>query len=87
ITWIMSAEQSIHVLSNNEHYIFLLDYRLGASDGLSVLKQAIKNCFCGPIFMISGHSYVALVSAGLAAGAVDLIVICHICGSGLTTSF
>lgn len=39
VEWISSPEQAIEKLSKNEHDICLLDYRLGASDGLSVLKK------------------------------------------------
>ena len=41
IEWISSPEQAISMLSKNEHDICLLDYRLGASNGLDVLKEAI----------------------------------------------
>lgn len=86
IEWISSPEQAIHVLSKNEHDICLLDYRLGASDGLSVLKQAIKNGFCGPIIMLTGQSNDALDSAALDAGAVDYLVKSEMSGSRFARS-
>jgi len=86
IDWISSPEQAIHVLSKNEHDICLLDYRLGASDGLSVLKQAIKNGFCGPIIMLTGQSNDALDSAALDAGAVDYLVKSEMSGSRFARS-
>lgn len=86
IEWISSPEQAIHVLSKNEHDICLLDYRLGASDGLSVLKKAIKNGFCGPIIMLTGQSNDALDSAALDAGAVDYLVKSEMSGSRFARS-
>ena len=74
VEWISSPEQAIEKLSKNEHDICLLDYRLGASNGLSVLKKAIANGFSGPIIMLTGQSNDELDSAALDAGAVDYLI-------------
>jgi two-component system, sensor histidine kinase and response regulator len=74
VEWVSDPKRAIDLLSNNQHDICLLDYRLGASDGLSVLKQAIENGFNGPIIMLTGQSNAALDSAALDAGAVDYLV-------------
>ncbi|AZN34256.1 hybrid sensor histidine kinase/response regulator [Pseudoalteromonas sp. Xi13] len=74
IEWISSPEQAISILSKNDHDICLLDYRLGASNGLSVLKKAIANGFSGPIIMLTGQSNDELDSAALDAGAVDYLI-------------
>ncbi|NNG43473.1 response regulator [Pseudoalteromonas sp. NEC-BIFX-2020_002] len=74
IEWISDPLSAVEVLSKNEHDICLLDYRLGASDGLTVLKQAVENGFAGPIIMLTGQSDDALDSAALDAGAVDYLV-------------
>ena len=74
IQWISSPEQAIETLSKNEHDICLLDYRLGASNGLDVLKEAIANGFSGPIIMLTGQSNDELDSAALDAGAVDYLI-------------
>ncbi|OUS72091.1 hybrid sensor histidine kinase/response regulator [Pseudoalteromonas sp. A601] len=74
IEWISEPKQAVSVLSKNQHDICLLDYRLGASDGLAVLKQAVENGFNGPIIMLTGQSDEELDSAALDAGAVDYLV-------------
>lgn len=74
IQWVSSPEQAIATLSKNEHDICLLDYRLGASNGLDVLKEAIANGFNGPIIMLTGQSNDELDSAALDAGAVDYLI-------------
>ena len=74
VEWLSCPEQAISVLSENKHDICLLDYRLGASDGLEVLKRAVANGFRGPIIMLTGQSDEALDSAALDAGAVDYLV-------------
>ena len=74
VQWISSPEQAIETLSKNEHDICLLDYRLGASNGLDVLKEAIANGFSGPIIMLTGQSDDELDSAALDAGAVDYLI-------------
>ncbi|NMM40012.1 response regulator [Pseudoalteromonas arctica] len=74
IEWISDPKQAVEVLSKNQHDICLLDYRLGASDGLAVLKQAVENGFNGPIIMLTGQSNDAIDLAALDAGAVDYLV-------------
>ncbi|WP_404340972.1 response regulator [Pseudoalteromonas mariniglutinosa] len=74
IDWLSCPEEAIAVLSKNQHDICLLDYRLGASDGLMVLKKAVENGFNGPIIMLTGQSDDALDLAALDAGAVDYLV-------------
>ena len=74
IEWVSDPQQAVNILSKNEHDICLLDYRLGASDGLVVLKEALSNGFDGPIIMLTGQSDDALDSAALDAGAVDYLV-------------
>ncbi|MDP2566310.1 response regulator [Pseudoalteromonas marina] len=74
VQWVSSPEQAIETLSKNEHDICLLDYRLGASNGLDVLKEAIANGFSGPIIMLTGQSDDELDSAALDAGAVDYLI-------------
>ena len=43
IQWISSPEQAIATLSKNEHDICLLDYRLGASNGLGVCTPSASS--------------------------------------------
>jgi len=74
IEWSSDPKQAVQLLSQNLHDICLLDYRLGASDGLVVLKQAVENGFTGPIIMLTGQSNDELDSAALDAGAVDYLV-------------
>lgn len=74
IEWSSDPKQAVQLLSQNLHDICLLDYRLGASDGLAVLKQAVENGFTGPIIMLTGQSNDELDSAALDAGAVDYLV-------------
>ncbi len=74
VDWLSCPDQAISVLSENKHDICLLDYRLGASDGLAVLKRAVANGFRGPIIMLTGQSDESLDSAALDAGAVDYLV-------------
>ncbi len=74
VEWLSCPEEAVNVLSENKHDICLLDYRLGASDGLEVLKSAVANGFRGPIIMLTGQSDDTLDSAALDAGAVDYLV-------------
>jgi len=81
VEWVSCPIKAVEVLSKNQHDICLLDYRLGASDGLVVLTQAIENGYNGPIIMLTGQSDEALDNAALDAGAVDYLVKSEMSGS------
>ncbi|MER2493044.1 response regulator [Catenovulum sediminis] len=74
IDWISSPKEALEILQKNLHDICLLDYQLGALDGLSVLKKAIKNGCTVPIIMLTGQSDSSLDNSALDAGAVDYLI-------------
>lgn len=86
VEWVSCPIKAVEVLSKNQHDICLLDYRLGASDGLVVLKQAIENGYSGPIIMLTGQSNEELDNAALDAGAVDYLVKNEMSGSRFARS-
>ncbi len=74
IDWVTNPTKALEQLSLGKHDICLLDYQLGAYNGLTVLEQASKNGCSIPIIMLTGQSDDTLDQSALAAGAVDYLV-------------
>jgi signal transduction histidine kinase/BarA-like signal transduction histidine kinase len=74
IDWVSSPSAALEQLKSNQHDICLLDYQLGAQNGLTVLEKANDMQCRVPIIMLTGQSDKVLDKAALDAGAVDFIV-------------
>lgn len=83
LTWASTPEEARHHFSRNTHDLCLLDYRLGAEDGLSLLREAPKLGFSGPIIMLTGQDNKELDRAALNAGAEDYLVKSQLNAAGL----
>tara|TARA_R110000751_G_scaffold307911_2_gene435219 strand:+ start:30385 stop:32358 length:1974 start_codon:yes stop_codon:yes gene_type:complete len=74
IDWVATPQKALIQLELNQHDICLLDYQLGAHNGLTVLEKATDMHCRVPIIMLTGQSDKVLDKAALDAGAVDFIV-------------
>lgn len=74
IDWVTNPTKALEQLNLGKHDICLLDYQLGAYNGLTVLERASENGCSIPIIMLTGQSNEALDQSALAAGAVDYLV-------------
>ena len=74
IDWVTNPTKALEQLNLGMHDICLLDYQLGAYNGLTVLEKASKDGCSIPIIMLTGQSDEALDQSALAAGAVDYLV-------------
>lgn len=83
LTWAATPEEARHHFARNIHDLCLLDYRLGAEDGLSLLREAPKLGFAGPIIMLTGQDNKELDREALSAGAEDYLVKSQLNAAGL----
>ncbi|ARD44270.1 response regulator [Colwellia sp. PAMC 21821] len=74
IDWVTNPNEALEQLNLGKHDICLLDYQLGAYNGLTVLEKASKSGCIIPIIMLTGQSDDTLDQSALAAGAVDYLV-------------
>ena len=74
IDWVTNPTKALEQLNLGKHDICLLDYQLGAYNGLTVLEKASEDGCSIPIIMLTGQSDEALDQSALAAGAVDYLV-------------
>ncbi|GAB5386819.1 MAG: hypothetical protein Alis3KO_39420 [Aliiglaciecola sp.] len=74
VDWVTTPTEALEHLKHNVHDICLLDYQLGAYNGLTVLEKASEQGSLIPIIMLTGQSDEQLDQLALSAGAVDYIV-------------
>lgn len=74
LDWAQDLDTARDLLQLNAHDVCLMDYALGAVDGISLLKEAQTLGFTRPIIMLTGQDDDVLDQQALAAGAVDYLV-------------
>ena len=56
-----------------QYHVYLVDYRLGADDGLALMQEAIQAGCREPIIMLTGQTGMELDLQAMKAGAVDFL--------------
>ena len=74
LDWASSFEEGERLLAQNIHDLCLMDYRLGAHDGIQLLKRARDVKFSGPIILFTGVRSDEVDNRALLAGAEDYLV-------------
>ncbi|MDO6746643.1 response regulator [Gilvimarinus sp. 1_MG-2023] len=74
IEWASSFDEGRRILSLNRHDLCLMDYQLGANDGIELLAEAHKCGFSGPVILLTGMHQSEIDMKALEAGAVDYLV-------------
>lgn len=71
--WVDNYQDALQAISNCQHHIYLLDYRLGERNGLELLKSAISNGCSHPIIVLTGQGEWEIDTQAMTAGAVDYL--------------
>ncbi len=74
LDWVRTAEAGLQAALANRHDVCLLDYRLGAEDGLRVLREALAGGCQMPIILLTGMGRPEVDEAAMRAGADDYLV-------------
>ncbi|GAB3821521.1 hypothetical protein GCM10028895_23840 [Pontibacter rugosus] len=56
LDWTSSFNEALEIIAQRRHDIYLVDYRLGAHDGLELIKEAIKQSYTMPFILLTGQS-------------------------------
>lgn len=67
------VQEALRAMTTNAYDAFLLDYRLGVKDGITLLKEAIAAGCLRPVIMLTGQSEIETAHEALHAGAVDYV--------------
>lgn len=84
--WAPTYEAGQVLLRENRHDLCLMDYKLGARDGIELLTFADEVGFSGPIILLTGMHQVEVDRQALRAGAVDYLVKSHLSAEQLARS-
>lgn len=74
LDWASTYEAGQKLLQEDRHDLCLMDYKLGARDGIELLKFAHEVGFSGPIILLTGMNQIEVDRQALQAGAVDYLV-------------
>lgn len=74
LQWVTTFDTALAEMRRNQHDIYLLDYQLGAQNGLELLRTGLAQGCKGPIIFLTGQNNRALDLEVMEAGAVDYLV-------------
>jgi PAS domain S-box-containing protein len=74
MTWAATYEAALEAMERKDWGAILLDYRLGAHDGLDVLRAALARNCPSPVIMLTGVEAFAVDTAAMQSGASDYLV-------------
>jgi PAS domain S-box-containing protein len=78
LEWVDTYEAGLRGICRAEHDVYLLDYRLGARNGLDLLREAVGRRCEKPIILLTGQGGYDVDVKAMEAGAVDFLVKGHI---------
>ena len=73
LKWVSTYETGLEELRHKRHDVCLLDYRLGARDGLELLHEAIAEGCLTPIIMLTGQGDHLIDIQAMNEGAADFL--------------
>ena len=74
LEWVETYQTAKDALSTRNHGICLLDYRLGAQDGLDLLREIRKKSDQPPVIMLTGQNDYDVDMEAMRIGASDYLV-------------
>lgn len=74
LDWVSSYEEGLDAIRQHQHDVYLLDFRLGARNGLDLLREAMQEGCAAPIVMLTGQGDHEIDVDALQAGAMDYLV-------------
>jgi len=74
LEWVTNYQAALETMKKNEHDICLLDYRLGARNGLELLREALASECTAPIILLTGMEDRAVDLEAMRAGAADYLI-------------
>ncbi len=74
VDWAQGYDEGLAALVTRAYDVALVDYRLGARDGLDLLRQAVAQDCPTPIILLTGQGDRAVDLQAMAAGAADYLV-------------
>jgi PAS domain S-box-containing protein len=74
LQWVTTFDQGLEIVVRNEHDVCLVDYRLGAHNGIELLHAAAVRGCQAPIILLTGQGEREVDMQAMQAGAADYLV-------------
>ena len=74
IEWVKQFAAALQAMSQNRHDICLVDYRLGAQNGIELLRAALDAGCRSPVILLTGQGEHEIDLEAMKAGAADYLV-------------
>jgi PAS domain S-box-containing protein len=73
VDWQADVGEALKALEKSDYDVYLIDFRLGEQNGLTVIEEAIENGCESPLILITGKGDSAIDFAAMKAGAFDYL--------------
>ncbi|MEA5616963.1 response regulator [Cronbergia sp. UHCC 0137] len=73
LTWVESYELARQAIALVQHDVYLIDYRLGANNGLELLREAVAYGCTSPLILLTGQGDREIDLEAMKAGAADYL--------------
>src|ERR1043166_2787763 len=74
LDWLKTFETGLAAMCRNQHDVALVDYRLGAHNGVELLRAAQERGCQAPVILLTGAGEHEIDVAAMQAGAADYVV-------------
>jgi FixJ family two-component response regulator len=73
LSWTAKYDVALEELTHDRHDVFLIDYRLGAQDGLELMREARAAGGTSPMILLTGQGDRSVDLQAMEAGAADYL--------------
>jgi len=74
LDWVSSFDEALTIINEKRHDIYLVDFRLGAENGLELITKAIEQGVEAPFILLTGQSDRETDEKAMRAGVSDYLV-------------
>lgn len=74
LEWVQSYDQGLEELVSESYDVCLVDYRLGARNGLDLIREATEREVATPMILLTGQGDLQVDLSAMAMGAADYLV-------------
>src|ERR1043166_2311014 len=73
VDWASSFQAGLEAMQLNQHDVCLVDYRLGAQNGVELLREAQEHGCQAPVILLTGAGEAKVDHEAMEAGAADYL--------------
>ena len=74
LDWTASFNEALKLIGQQQHDVYLIDFRLGAHDGLELITKAIVGGCTSPLILLTGQSDRETDEKAMRLGASDYLI-------------